>query len=249
MRIERDGDVAILRLEAGRANAMNLQFLEGLSGLLGGIGDAKAAVLTGQEKFFSGGLDLPSIIDLDRVTMRRFMGRFEDVMLQAFELPVPLVAAVNGHAVAGGCVLALQADLRVAVDREGLRIGLNEAQLGIGLPPVVVGPLRAQVPRHALPRIALLGELFGPREALQLGLVHELAPEGELLPRALDRARALAALPPAGIRHVKSTLRKPVSAQVRASATAEGERWLDTWFAPDTQRALRATVAKLKSKS
>lgn len=248
MRIERDGEVAIVQLEAGRANAMNVQFLDRLAQLMDEAASAKAVVLTGQDKFFAAGLDLPSIVDLDRPTMRGFMARFDEALLKVFELPVPVVAAINGHAVAGGYVLALQADLRIAVDRDGVRIGLNEAQLGLGLPAIVIEPLRAHVPANSWPRVALAGELFNPREALGLGLVHDLACEGELLPKALFRAKALAALPGAGIAHVKAALRRPVAALVRANADAEAERWLDTWFAPETQTVLRATVAKLKPK-
>ncbi|HEY2029511.1 MAG TPA: enoyl-CoA hydratase/isomerase family protein [Myxococcales bacterium] len=248
MRVERDGDVAIVRMEAGRANAMNLDFLERLGALVDEAASAKAVVLVGQDKFFAAGLDLPSILDLDRAPLRGFMGRFDEALLKVFELPVPVVAAINGHAVAGGYVLALQADLRIAVDRDGVRIGLNEAQLGLGLPPIVTEPLRAQVPASSLPRVALAGELFNPREALSLGLVHDLACEGELLAKAVSRAKALAALPGAGIAHVKAGLRRPVAALVRANADAEAERWLDTWFAAPTQAILRAAVAKLKSK-
>jgi enoyl-CoA hydratase len=249
MRIERNGDVAIVRLEAGRANAMNVEFLDRLGALLDEAASAKAVVLTGQDKFFAAGLDLPSIIDLDRNRLRGFMGRFDDAMLKVFELPVPVVAAINGHAVAGGYVLALQADLRIAVDRDGVRIGLNEAQLGLGLPPIVVEPLRAQLPKASLSRVAILGELFNPREALAVGLVHDLACEGEVVQKAVFRAQALAALPKAGMAHIKAALRRPVAARVRANADAEAERWLDTWFAPETQGVLRAAVAKLKPKS
>jgi enoyl-CoA hydratase len=249
MRIERDGAVAVLHLEAGRANAMSVQFLDRLSGLLNELGDAKAAVITGQDKFFSAGLDLPSIIDLDRKTILGFMAKFEKVMLQAFELPIPLVAAINGHAIAGGCVLALEADVRIVADRDTLRIGLNEAQLGIGLPAAVIEPLREQVPGSSLSRLALGGELFGPHEALKLGLVHDVVLEGDLLPKALLKAKAFAAVPGGGIRHIKASLRRPIAAAMRARAAEEGDGWLDTWFAPETQQVLRAAVAKLKPKS
>src|SRR3989441_3210689 len=133
MRIERDGEVALIRLENGKANAIGPSFVDRVEPLLGPLGDARAAVITGQGSTFSAGLDLPALVDLDRVRMRAFVLRFETVMMRVFELPIPLVAAVNGHAVAGGCVLALQADVRIGADREA-RIGLNETQLGIGLP-------------------------------------------------------------------------------------------------------------------
>jgi len=247
MRVERRGAVALLRLENGKANAMGPSFVERLEGLLGQLGDARAAVITGQGSAFSAGLELPALVDLDRATMRGFIDRFEAVMLRLFELPIPLVAAVNGHAVAGGCVLALQADVRIGADREA-RIGLNETQLGIGLPAVVMETLRGQVPGPSLAAIALEGRLFSPREALQMGLLHDLAPEADLLDRALQRAASLAALPPAGIRMVKQSLRRPIAATARSLNPAESERWLDTFFSPESQHRLLETVSRLKSK-
>jgi enoyl-CoA hydratase len=247
MLLTREGDVALIRLQRGKVNAISAELLGELSDLLSQLGGARAAVITGEGSAFSAGLDLPSLIDLDRATMRGFIGRFDEVMLRLFELPIPLVAAVNGHAIAGGCVLALQADVRLAADKDA-RIGLNETQLGIGLPAAVLETLRGQVPAASLVPIALEGRLFTPREALQVGLVHELVPEAELLPRSLARARALAALPPDGVRQVKASLRRPAADAARAHESAESERWLDGWFSPETQERIRSVVAKLKSK-
>src|SRR5882762_279549 len=245
MRIEWNGPVALLRMENGKANAISAALLERLDGLIAQLGDARAAVITGQGSAFCAGLDLPALADLDRQTMRGFIQRFSAVMLRIFELPIPLVAALNGHAVAGGCVLALQADVRIGADRDA-RIGLNETQLGIGLPLAVVETLRWQVPGPSLARLALEGRLVSPREALQLGLLHEVVPEADLLTRALERATTQAALPPAGLRMVKESLRKPAAAAARANESAESERWLDTWFSADSQRKLREAVARLK---
>src|SRR6266850_4327635 len=245
MRIERNGPVALLRMENGKANAISASLLERLDGLIAQLGDARAAVITGQGSAFCAGLDLPALADLDRQTMRGFIQRFSAVILRVFELPIPLIAAVNGHAVAGGCVLALQADVRIGADRDA-RIGLNETRIGIGLPGPVLETLRWQVPGSSLTPLALEGRLVSPREALQLGLLHELVPEGDLLDRALNRASALAALPPAGLRMVKESLRKPAAAAARANESAESERWLDTWFSADSQRKLREAVARLK---
>jgi enoyl-CoA hydratase len=245
MRVERIGQVALLRLENGKANAISPGFMEKLEGLLGQLGDARAAVMIGQGSSFSAGLDLPSLMDLDRATMRGFIRRFDEIMLRVFELPVPLVAAVNGHAVAGGCVLALQADVRIGADRDA-RIGLNETQLGIGLPSAVLETLRWQVPGTSLAAIALEGRLVSPREALQLGLLHEVVQEADVLPRALARAEALAALPAAGVRMAKASLRRPVAAAARASEDAEAERWLETWFAAESRTKLKEAVARLR---
>lgn len=245
MRIERHGDVALLRMQSGKVNAIGTEFLARLESLLAGLREARAAVITGEGAAFSAGLDLREVVGQPRAAMRGFMERFDAVMLRVFELPIPLIAAINGHAVAGGCVVSLLADIRIAADRD-LRIGLNETQLGIGLPAVVLEALRSQVPPSSLAPIALEGRLFSPREALQLGLVHEVVPEGELLPRALQRAAALAALPPEGVRQAKESLRRETARRIREPDQAEGERWLDGWFSPATQEKLRATVAGLK---
>ncbi|HUJ28812.1 MAG TPA: enoyl-CoA hydratase/isomerase family protein [Myxococcales bacterium] len=245
MRIESRGSVALVTLQSGKVNAVGPDFVERMHALLDGARDARALVLTGAGNAFSAGLDLPSLIELDRPTMRGFIDRFDALMLRIFELPVPAVAAMNGHAIAGGCVLALQCDVRLAADKEA-RIGLNEVQLGIGLPAVVLETLRWQVPASSLAPIALEGRLFQPREALQLGLVHEVLPEAELVEKALQRAAALASMPPSGVRMVKSALRRPAADAVRKHDAAEAEKWLDGWFSSETQERLRATVAKLK---
>src|SRR2546430_17421496 len=138
MRIERNGEVALIRLENGNANAIGPSFLDRLESLLGQLGDARAAVITGQGSAFSAGLDLPALIDLDRVGMRAFVLRFDAVMMRVFELPIPLVAAVNGHAVAGGGGLGPQNDARHRGGRGG-RLGGEEEPPRGGLPASVVG--------------------------------------------------------------------------------------------------------------
>lgn len=99
----------------------------------------------------------------------------------------------------------------------------------------------------SLPALTTEGRLFTPREALQLGLVHELAPETDLLETALRRAAALAALPPAGVRQVKADLRRAAARAARDSSAEQTEQWLDSWFDPGAQERLRAAVARLRT--
>jgi enoyl-CoA hydratase len=248
MKIEIRERVALLAMNAGKANAIGPDWLERMEALLRefAASDAVALVLTGYEGFFSGGLDLPALAPLSRAQMMPFIDRFDAVMLGIFETSRPVVAAINGHAVAGGCVLALQADERLMADGPG-KIGLNEVTLGVGLPVVVIESLRCQVPASALLPIALEAKLFPPREALALGLLQEVVPPGELVERALARARKLGELPAAAFAQVKAGIRGPVAASVRGARGA-ADRWLDTWFSAAAQERIGAAVARLSKK-
>jgi enoyl-CoA hydratase len=248
MKYERHGDVALLRMEAGKANAMSPALIAGLHGLLDELerSDARAAVITGYDKYFSAGLALTEIIEFERAAMKKFIDSFSRVMMRVFQLEMPVVAAINGHAIAGGCVLALMCDERLMAERE-VRIGLNEVQIGIGLPPIVIEPLRLQLPPAALVPIALEGQLFTPHEALELQLVGHLVSPQDLERFALTRATHLAVAPPAALAQVKRSLRAPVSERL-ARELENSDAWLDTWFSDDAQKLLRAAVDKLRAR-
>lgn len=246
MTLDLHDDLAVLRLEAGRANAIDEALLERLDGGRRAFldGDARALVITGYERFFCAGLDLPSLADRERPAVAAFMRRFSQVMGDLFACPRPVVAAVNGHAVAGGCVLAFCADQRVLVD-QGARMGTNEVPLGVGLPPAVLEPIRSQLTPAAAFRTLIEGELFEPDQALALGLVDELAPAEAVLERALARAARLAALPGPAYAQAKQALRRPAIAAIRGLSEADEQAWLETWFSPRTRANVAAAVARL----
>jgi enoyl-CoA hydratase len=246
MQIEPSGDVAVLPMRAGKANAIGSAFLDRLSAQLDEVeaSGAAALVLTGEGRAFSAGLDLPEIAALDRSSLERFIRRFSEVMLRVFALPVPVVAAINGHAIAGGCVLAMQADVRLAADGD-YRIGLNEVAIGLGLPAVVLETLRCQVSPGSLGPVALEGRLLRPGEARELGLVEAVLPPAVLLEQARGRAAELAALPRPAFRDVKQALRGPVAAAVRRVEREDARRWVETAFTPAARERLADVVARL----
>jgi enoyl-CoA hydratase/carnithine racemase len=246
-----DEGIALIQLSAGKANAMSAEFLDHLDGLLEKLeqSDARAAVVTGYERFFSAGLALPTLIDLDRAAMRRFIDRFSQVMTRLFVEPRPVVAAINGHAIAGGCVMALMCDWRIMVDEPKSKIGLNEVQLGIGLPSVVIEALRLAVPPASLIPIAMEGQLFSPQRALELGLVHELVASASLSERAQARAVELATPPSSGVMQVKAALRSSARELMERNGPDETEAWLDSWFSPAGRKRLSEIVAQLGGRS
>jgi enoyl-CoA hydratase/carnithine racemase len=245
--VAREGDLAILRLRDGKANAMSPAQIAALAAAVDEIraSDARALVITAEGKAFCAGLALPELVDLDRATMTRFMDDFTGAMRCVLEFPRPTVAAITGHAIAGGCVLALMCDARIMTSAPA-KIGLSEVQLGIGLPAVVIEPLRARVPATSLTRLALEGALVDGAEAQRLGLVDEVAAPDAVLPRALERARALATAGPAAYAHVKRALVRPIAEALAEHDLREREGWLDTWFSADGQSRLRTAVARLR---
>jgi enoyl-CoA hydratase len=251
MQIERQGSVALLRMNAGKANAINDRWIARMGELLDELVAAPpgALVLTGDARVFCAGLDLPALIDLTTPELTAFIQRFSGIMLRIFALPWPVIAAVNGPAVAGGCVLALQADRRLMASGDGPRIGLNEVRLGIGLPAAVVETLRCQVPPASLVPVAMEGHLFSPEEAHHLGLVDEVVEPAQLLDTALARATALASLPAPAFAQVKASLRAPALAAIRAAGERDAAAWVATFHAPPAQRLLRDIVARLTKKS
>jgi enoyl-CoA hydratase len=246
MEVQTASGVAVLAMRAGKANAIGAAFLDQLSAQLDAVesSHASALVLTGEGSAFSAGLNLPEVAGLDRPGLERFIRRFSEVMLRVFTLPVPVVAAINGHAIAGGCVLALQADVRIAAAGNH-RIGLNEVQVGLGLPAVVLETLRCQVSPASLSPVALEGRLLAPEEALALGLVEAVVPPAVLLEQARGRAAGLAALPGPAFRDIKQALRGPVAAAVRRAGRQDARRWVETAFSPAGRERLQQVASRL----
>ncbi|MEO7097031.1 MAG: enoyl-CoA hydratase/isomerase family protein [Polyangiales bacterium] len=251
--LRRVDPVTVMSLAAGKANALDTTLLEAITRTIDAViaDGARALVITGDGASFSGGLALPSLIDLDRAGIHALMGTLRVAMQRVLEAPIPVVAAINGNAIAGGCVLALMCDERIMISqgpKAPPRIGLNEAQLGLGLPSVVLEVARARVPVTSYTRVMLEGRLFEPAAALAAGLVDEVVAPEQFEARALERATALAGTEPTAYAQIKRALLRPTLEAIARHDAAESEGWLDTWFSAETQRRLRATVARITKK-
>ncbi|TYT25355.1 enoyl-CoA hydratase/isomerase family protein [Luteimonas viscosa] len=243
-RAEHDG-IHELRLARPPVNALDPDLCRQLRGA---VADAVAAgaqgiVLCGGPKAFSAGLDVPHLLSLDAASVRE---AWEDFFLAARALagcPVPVVAALNGHAPAGGCVLALCCDYRVMAAGD-YRLGLNETQVGLVAPEGIQRLLRRVVGPHRAERLLVAGEMVDARRALEIGLVDELADIDEVPRRALDWLRALLSLPRKPMLATRAIARAEVVAALEPELI-ELDRFVAAWGDPDTQAALRALVAKL----
>lgn len=249
--LREDEGITWLTMAAGKANAIDGPFLDALAAALGRVQRERprALLITGSGTTFCAGLALPTMVELTRDELRDVMQRFTDVMRQVLELPLPTVAAINGPAIAGGCVLALMCDQRVMVGdgtKGAPRIGLNESQLGIGLPAVVVEVARHKLPPTSFVPVALAGALFEATRALDFGLVDEVTTPAELHDRAMTRARAMTASGPEAYAQIKRAWNRPVLDALTGTDAHALEAWLDTWFSADGQARLRAIVSWLK---
>lgn len=242
--------VTVMTIAAGRANALDLPLLDAITrSVEAALADgARALVITGDGNSFSGGLALPQLIGLDRAGIRTLITTFAVAMRRVLTCPIPVVAAINGNAIAGGCVLALMCDERIMVSegpKGAPRIGLNEAQLGLGLPAIVVELVRHKLPPTSHVAILLEGQLFEPTAARGLGLVDAVVAPAGFEPHVLARATALASSAPPAYAQIKRALLRPALDAIDRTDAAETEAWLDTWFSDEGQRRLHATVARI----
>jgi enoyl-CoA hydratase len=238
------GDIHLIRLEYGKANAIDGRFVSALSSELDRAleSGAKAAILIGREGFFSAGLDLRGLPE-GREEMASFLDAFESLNRKLLEYPLPLVAAVNGHAIAGGCILASTADVRIGA-AGSYKIGVSEVSLGIVFPASAFEIMRATLAPPFVPEVLLGGRLLDPEKAVEAGILHRVVSSDELLVAAEAAARELGEKPEVAFRHSKLALRAPILERIEKTRAESRRLFLETWFSEDVAERRRAVLAK-----
>lgn len=237
--------VAEIRMDRPPANALNPELVGQLLAALESarMDGAHAIVLTGRPGMFSGGLDVPELLHLDRRHVEDFWSQFFSLTRQLAASPVPVIAAVSGHAPAGGAVLALNCDWRVGVAGK-FKIGLNEVQVGLPVPSTVLVALEQVVGPRVARRLAMRGEMLSMDDALAVGLLDELVAPDQLLATALARANELLTLPPVAMNTTRlATKSRLIEALSSSGDVAAATGW---WFSAETQAEMRKLVARLQ---
>ena len=246
-RREHPNGVLELALARPPVNALDPALCAQLAGAVreGAAAGASGLVLSGGPKVFSAGLDVPHLLGLgdDRSAIRDAWAAFFDAVCALGESRVPVVAAIAGHAPAGGCVLALCCDYRVMADGP-FRIGLNETQVGLVAPEGIQHLLRRVVGGYRAERMLVAGEMVESARAFDIGLVDELAAIDAVGTRALAWLDALLALPRQPMLRTREIARADLVAAVRPERI-QLDRFLDAWMEPDTQAGLRAMLARI----
>ncbi len=223
---ERDG-VTVLSADRPPANAMDV-------GLLGDLVEAverlaeeppPAVVLAGRPGFFSAGADLKVVPGYGPAEQRGMVEGINRMALGVYGLPCPVVCAITGHAIAGGFVLAVCGDHRIA--STGGRYGLTEIKVGIPYPQAAIGVVRAELTPAATRLLVLGNRLVDADECVRLGAFDEAVPPDAVLDRAVAVAGELAALPADVYARTKAELRSGTLASLRSAA--ERDPLLEAW--------------------
>ena len=251
IQIEIKNGIGALRLAGPRGNAMGPALVSDLSSALRIVGSdssVRAVLLSSAHpKLFCPGLELVALSEATRAEMGEFMVDFATLLTDLFALKKPVVAAVNGAAVAGGCLLALTADWRIA--KRGALMGLNEVKIGVPLPWSAVMLLRTAAPAYAQSAVALLGRNFEGEAAATAGLVHEVVDAEAFDSTVSERLAEFAEKDPFAFGVTKGYLRGATVAAMRDRETALLDEFLDGWFSPLTQARIQKAAAALKAKA
>ncbi len=243
-REDRDG-LAVLRMEHGKANAFDVEFSHDLRQAFEQAHDAKAVVLTGTGSIFSAGVDLFRVIDGGAAYIEQFLPAFDGVLAEVFRFERPVIAAMNGHAIAGGCILACACDHRIMASGRG-QVGIPELAVGVPFPAFALEIVRFAVPSHHAQEVIYTSKTFGPEESAQRGLVDRVVAPEQVLAAALETASALANVPPDVFALTKRMLRAPALERVAHHGSADSIT--DLWTRPSTIAVIRDYLARTLKK-
>lgn len=246
--VEDRNGIALVTMRHGKANALDTEFCGALADTIAGLKGARAVVLTGEGRIFSAGVDLLRPLSEGADYFRTFLPALHRLYETAFFHPTPLVAAVNGHAIAGGCVLACTADRRVMADA-GARIGVPELLVGVPFPHLAFEIMRFVVASHRFEEVMEGAAAYTPQDGYDRGLADILVEPDAVLARAMIEAEKLSALPPAAFALTKRQSRKPVADAWARDGRKFEDEVTQIWLQPESIARIRAYVARTLKKT
>lgn len=248
--IEKDNYV-VLKLDRGRANPINLQMTQEIGNYveaaakdenIGGI------ILTGNPGVFSAGLDLLELIENDADAMVKFWTSWHHMVNQLVSFPKPLIASINGHSPAGGCVMAVCCDYRVMANGERYKIGLNELAVGIEVPDYIFKMYSFWIGKRNAYQNLMVGKLLNVKEAKAQNLVDEVVEQEEVVTVAERKMSEMLRVPSNIFMASKMTMRQELLNTSLSDVNHSYDRALKQWFNPKSRADMEAVVTMLKAK-
>jgi enoyl-CoA hydratase len=231
----------IIRMQHPAKNALGSDLMGFLEEELLRAG-SEPILLTGTGDAFSAGLDLKEVASLDTAGMERFLRRMDALALRLFHHPAPTVACVNGHAIAGGCVMTMCCDWRIAGRNPKTKIGVNEVAIGACFPPAILKLMAWRLSPHVRERVMLGAGLFDVDGALAMGLVDEVADDAEAA--ATARLQALSAHPRSTYALTKANLRGAVTTVTPADERRFREQEVPIWASSEMKARVAAVLKR-----
>jgi Delta3-Delta2-enoyl-CoA isomerase len=233
--------IATVVLERGKVNALNEEVVDELLKSFQHLSEEEtvsAVILTGTGKFFSFGFDIPEFLSYPEASFERYLISFTNLYTHLFLYPKPVVAALNGHAIAGGCMLALACDHRIVVPK-GAKLSLNEMSFGSTLLAGSVEMLRILVGDRNAERVCFSAAMYSAEEALQMGLVDRIASEEGLESEAEKVARMFASRDREAFKSIKYLLRRPAAERMARREKDSIREFVQIWYSEGTRRNLK----------
>lgn len=247
IKIDYHDTVAVLSLERDITNAINFEFIEELSRSLKKIKsnpDVNGLVLNStNEKFFSIGFDIPQLYDLPKEDFRQFYKSFNQMCLDLYTLPNPTIAAIKGHAVAGGCILTLCCDYRFIAEGRKL-MGLNEVKLGVPVPYLTDCMLQSIIDGRYAREIMESGDFYEPEKLLQIGMVDQIFPLADVLEKSLEKAKLLGSIQKEAYDTIKRNRVEIVEERVLKHWNNKQEIFVECWYSEKSRKQLKEAMEK-----
>lgn len=241
--------ISLIALDRGKSNPINAEMVAELNQSIQNIESDPAiggVILSGKEGFFSAGLDLIELYDYDDHRIKEFWNNFLQLTATLTAFKKPLIAAINGHSPAGGCVLALTADYRIMAEGQYI-IGLNEVQVGLIVPESIFQLYSFWLGRGRAYQLLLEGKLMQTDQALQVGLVDELVAPDTILTSAEQKMKKYLQVPWPIWQQSKQYLRRELLSKVNVNQKEVLDAILKQWWSPNTRSILNTVIQNLKS--
>jgi enoyl-CoA hydratase/carnithine racemase len=244
--INKMGPYAMVRLNRGKVNAINEAVVDELSGKLKELqfdDSIRAIVLTGTGHFFSFGFDVPELYGYPKEDFKKFLMKFTGLYKYMFLYPKPIIAAINGHATAGGCMLTNACDYRIMVSGKP-RISLNEITFASAVFLSSVEILKYRVGAHYAQEVLLEGRMYSAEEARNIGLIDEVVIQENLNAETEKTATRFSVLYSPAFRQIKQMLRHPVMEACEPGEAQGIEKFIDIWYSPEVREILKAIIIR-----